>query len=111
MRRDRRPTVAQVRRRAERLAELKKALEEALRTGEPLRWWIAQRIPWTRLLRENGIDLLSRTALGRRRLKVKPDARPVVIASFGGAITRCELFWLGRQTEQPPPAPLFPEAP
>jgi hypothetical protein len=95
------------RRRAERLSELKPALEKALASGEPLRWSAAQRMPWCRLLEAHGISLRSRTHIKRLGCKLKPDAVPVVVAYFGGAVKYVPLYWVGRQTEPPPPAPLF----
>lgn len=107
-----RPTVAQARRREERLTELRRDLDLALRTGKPLTWSAAQRRPWTRLLAENGIDLLSATQLGKRKLRLHPGAKPAVIAYFGAPIQRwTPLFIVGRQTEPPAPAPLFQEEP
>lgn len=97
--------------RAERFAKLHVNLEYALRTGNPLRWGIAQRGPWVRLLAENGVELLSATQLRKRKIALLPDAKPVVWAYFGAPIARHRpLYWVGRQTEPPPPAPLFSEA-
>lgn len=96
------------RERTDRFAELKEKLERALATGQALRCGIAQRVPWVRLLAENGVELLSTTQLRKRGIALLPDAKPLIWAYFGAPIAKHRpLFWVGRQTEPPPPAPLF----
>lgn len=90
---------------ADRLERLKSSIDEALRTGKPLRWGFPQRRAWCPILAKAGIDLLDKTQLRRRKLAIVPDAKPVVIAQYGFA--QAHLFIVGRQTEQPAPAPLF----
>lgn len=94
--------------RADRYAELQTKLERALATGQALRWGIAQRVPWVRLLAEGGIELLSATQLRKRGIALLPDAKPLIWAYFGAPIAKHRpLYWVGRQTEASPPAPLF----
>lgn len=96
------------RERADRFAELHAKLERALAMDQALRWGIAQRGPWVRLLAENGVELLSATQLRKRKIALLPDAKPIVWAYFGAPIAKHRpLYWVGRQTEPPPPAPLF----
>lgn len=96
------------RERADRFVLLQMNLEYALSSGVALRWGMSQRGPWVRLLAENGVELLSATQLRKRKIALLPDAKPVVWAYFNAPIAKsCPLYWVGRQTEPPPPAPLF----
>lgn len=105
------PTAAEKRKareRADRFAELKTKIEQALVTGQALRWCMSQRSQWVRLLAENGVELLSATQLRKRKIALLPDAKPLVWAYFGAPIAKHRpLYWVGRQTEAPPPAPLL----
>ena len=83
----------------QRLGELLGQLEAAL-NGKPQKTWGGgARKPWTRLLRQAGVHLFTKTALNKIGQEPKKGAKPVVVAYFEAPISNYgELYILGVQT-------------
>lgn len=87
-----------------RLADLLALIERALSEKRPVfHWCDGARKPWTRLLRQAGVVLMTPTAMLRRGHEPKRGARPVGTAYFGAPIKQDgELYVWGLQTRPRP---------
>lgn len=91
------------RRRIQRLHELLGTVLKGL-DGQPFTWGNGQRMAWTPILREAGVNLVTKTQIEKRGLRLKRGAKPVGWAYFGAPIQRyADLYVLEVQCVKPKP--------
>jgi hypothetical protein len=90
--------------RAELLAEIWRALQYR----DTLVWGSGKRVTYTRLLREMGVELVTKTAAKRRGHEIRRRQHPIALAYFNAPIQRtAELYIVGIQTR---PIAVVPDA-
>lgn len=90
-----------LRRRVELLSDIQNALLQRRR----LSWGSGERVSKSGMLRDVGLDLVSRTAAGKRGHVIKRGQKAVVLAYFGAPLQRyADLFIFGIQTKIRPKA-------
>lgn len=90
--------------RAELLAEIWRALQ----FRDTLVWGAGQRVTYTRLLREMGVELVTRTAAKRMGHEIRRRQHPIALGYFVAPIQRnAELCIVGIQTR---PVKAVPDA-
>lgn len=82
-----------LRKRLDRNANLLDRVSAVLNGAPAMQWGEGERITFTRMLRQHGVELVSRTAAKRRGHRIKRRARPLAVAYFGAPIQLdVELF-------------------
>ncbi len=88
------------------------AICDALDNGKTLSWGSGERTSKSRVLRELGIELVTKTGARKRGLRIKRGATPVANGYFTAPLqVYADLYIVGVQTaEVPQSGDLFPEA-